>query len=319
MSQFTNLRFSNVQYRTEHRWDWDFIGQDLDGSLTGQANSVVVFNDSITVDSNCQANPSFKNGISCRLTNTWVRLAFNNIQPSFVVLVNFTDNKNRTIASPFADKRLTHRKGFMVSLQANQDYMIAFDQAMYPTNVSFTGALYGLNPGDYIIFRQLLAKGPDKVEFGSSVVTSNELNSPISANSPSGSWYYQNSTSTLSYIIKNTLTKPLDVNLNLKIIKCRFYRCELPQSPGYKLPVTSRYAFSYNLILQNNHFNIYQILFQIDRPTTNCGQISRHGHLMKDQIGETTWMEPIFNFRKTAQMFSFETLITLLLMFPYQD
>ncbi len=240
VTQFSGLKFSNVKYRTQHRWDWDFIAQDLDGSLTGQANSVVVYRDNITNDANCQVKPEFESGTVCKLTNSWIRFSFNNIQPSFVLLVNFTDSKNRTVTSPFAGKRLTHPKGFMVALQANQDYMIAFDQAMYPTNISFTGALYGLNPGDYLIFRQLLAKGPDVVDFGSNVVSSIESSRPIDVNSPSGSWYYENSTSTLSYIVKNTLSRQLDIDLNLKIYKCRFYRCQPPLSPGYKLPITAR-------------------------------------------------------------------------------
>jgi hypothetical protein len=243
LTEFKNLKWSNVKYRTQQRWDWDFIGLDSDGSLTGKANSVVVYNDSITVNNQCDTSQTFfEGGAVCTLKNTWLRLAFNSIVPNSIVLVNFTDANGFMVSSPLMQKRLTHPKGFMLSLQANQAYTVAFDQALYPVNISFTGAIYGLNPGDYIIFNQQLAREPDRVQYGSSVASlvSNQIPVPITPQSPSGSWYWKNQTNTFTYIISNPTNAVLDVDLKLSVFKCLWYKCIPPTASSDKLPINKR-------------------------------------------------------------------------------
>jgi hypothetical protein len=41
-NKVSGLTFNNVKYRTNFRWNWDFILKDLDGSLTGQAGDIVM-------------------------------------------------------------------------------------------------------------------------------------------------------------------------------------------------------------------------------------------------------------------------------------
>ena len=77
-TKFSGLQFTNVLYKTVHRWDWDVIYYDMDGTLTGTPNGVVVYNDNITaLHDNCQKVRSFKNGVSCTGTNSWIRFSFN--------------------------------------------------------------------------------------------------------------------------------------------------------------------------------------------------------------------------------------------------
>jgi hypothetical protein len=48
----------------------------------------------------------------------------------------------------------------------------------------------------------------------------------------------------LSFSVKNPSTNsvPLDVAINLNVIKCRYPNCQLPAQPGLELPATARPA-----------------------------------------------------------------------------
>lgn len=73
------------------------------------------------------------------------------------------------ITTPYLAKRLTHLKGFMVSVEANNEYNIIIDQSARPINITYTGTFYGLVPGNYIIIRHFLYTEPDQVQLLGSV------------------------------------------------------------------------------------------------------------------------------------------------------
>ena len=87
----------NVKYKTLHRWNWDFVIKDLDGSLSGKPGNVVVSRTSITDgDNRCSVNPSFNQGAVCSNTLDWIRFAFDNTVPSISFSINITNSKNYT-------------------------------------------------------------------------------------------------------------------------------------------------------------------------------------------------------------------------------
>ena len=135
----------------------------------------------------------------------------------------------------------------MYALESNRRYTMIFDMAEYPTNVSFNGAFWNFKPGQYIIMQLVLHKKPDVVDFNNlytanSIVSSESLN-PLTPSSPSGSWYWENSTLTLSFILKNTNTLPfLDIPISFTAYVCRYLNCQMPVSPALLLPITARPA-----------------------------------------------------------------------------
>ena len=240
-SRYSGLSFDNVFYRVTQRWDWDLVVSDLDGSIGGIANSYIISDNNITrANPNCRQLSYLQNARSCSSSQNWIRFAFNDLSPSFVILTNVTETGN-TVSIPMLKKRLTHPFGFMIALEARREYLAVFDAASNPTNVTFTGTFYGLYPGDYVIIKYQLSKKPDLVEFNSAKVTSSQSLSPLTPSSPNGAWYWENSTLTLSYIISNPSTTPfLDVPVRFQAIKCRYVNCIYPVSPGLKPPLTSR-------------------------------------------------------------------------------
>ena len=177
---------------------------DLDGSLTGKANDYVVSSNNIsTYNPNCRQDPYYDNGVSCTTTKGFIRVAFNRLNPDLVILANVTDGNNHMATSPMYKKRLTHPFGWMFALEANQAYTVIYDEALYPTNISYTGGFYNFKPGEYLIMQHVMHKKPDMVSFGNENITTIESLEKLTSSSPMGSWYWDNSTFTLRYEYDN--------------------------------------------------------------------------------------------------------------------
>ncbi len=229
-------------YKTLHRWDWDFVAEDIDGSLSGRAGDVVVFNNNLTENNPyCHKNPALFNATSCSNSKGWIRFAFNHLVPESVVLINLTNKDNQMSPIPNLAKRLTHKHGFMVALEANQEYLFQLDQAEYPTNISYEGAFYSILPNQFIIIKHKMLKKPDRVKFGNGLIAKESLTSLSTANQ-NGEWFWDDGASTLSYIFYNKAPKYpfLDVSVSFSAIKCRYVGCQPPLNPDQKAPVTSR-------------------------------------------------------------------------------
>jgi len=243
-SKFTGLTFNNrVLYRTNHRWDWDYVAEDLDGSLTGRAGDVVVFNNNLTkANSNCRTGP-YLNGIACANTNGWIRFAFNEMDPNYVLFINYTNTNDQMATIPRLRKRLTHPFGYMAALDSNQEYYFIFDQAEYPTNISYTAAFYSILPNKYLLVKHQMLRKPDLVSFGNGLSGIESL-LPLTPTSPKFSWHWNNDTSILTYMINNLERRQpfLDISVGFKALKCRYAGCQPPVQPGFKAPVTSRPA-----------------------------------------------------------------------------
>ena len=216
--------------------------QDLDGSLTGKKDDVIVFNNNLTKNNpNCRDDGSYLNGIACSNTDGWIRFAYNNLNPDYVVITNFTNSNHQMASIPKLKKRLTHIQGFMSALETSQEYLFLFDEALYPTNISYTGQFYSIPPGKYVIIKHQMLKKPDIVSFG---YNSSETLTPLTSANKLGDWYWENSTRTLSYMVANSANRQpfLDVPVVFQAVKCRYAGCQPPVSPALKLPVSSRPA-----------------------------------------------------------------------------
>ena len=241
----TGLSFTRVSHRTVHRWDWDVIFHDMDGSLTGTPDAVVVAADNITLNHpSCLASDAFSNGVVCTNTSNWIQFAFNAFDPEFVVMINVTNAHGDMSTIPRLVKRLTHPKGFMTALEARQEYLMILDQTFPPHNITFTGTYYQFYPGDYLIIKHQMAHKPDYVQFKLKTFATESFDPLSYENNNSTDWFWDNSTYTLSYILSNKqgIEPFLDIPISFAAINCRYSGCSPPTGYMPMLPVTSRPA-----------------------------------------------------------------------------
>lgn len=240
-TKFTGLTFNNVKYRTIHRWNWDFVGQDLDGSLSGVTNGYVVSTTNITLsNSNCVQKDFLLSGSVCS-SSDWIRFSFNNvINLNYQSRINVTNVRNSASSIEYLKKRITHPKGYTIALEVNQEYLIEFTDALYPVNLTYSGMIYNLYPNQYVIIKHKLLKKPDRVEFGG--MQSSESIGGVDADSNTGNWHWNNATSTLAFIVSNKEGRQpfLDVSISFNAYRCRYANCEPPMSPASKLPIAER-------------------------------------------------------------------------------
>ena len=106
--------------------------QDVDGSLANTPGGMILPPDGLWMNSSaCTPTPNFHNAITCPASlGTWIRFAFNkaNLGQNGEVL-NVYDSSNRHTVVPYAHKRLTHPKGYMMTLLAKRTYLLQFQNA----------------------------------------------------------------------------------------------------------------------------------------------------------------------------------------------
>lgn len=74
-----------------------------------------------------------------------------------------TNQAGQVVSIPYLNNRLTHTYGFMIALEANQEYSFVFNQARYPSTVSYSGVFYGVALNDYVIIKHEMSRRPDKI------------------------------------------------------------------------------------------------------------------------------------------------------------
>lgn len=81
----------------------------------------------------------------------------------YALLTNVTNQAGQMVSIPYLINRLTHTYGFMIALEANQEYSFVFNQARYPSTVSYSGVFYGVALNDYVIIKHEMSRRPDKI------------------------------------------------------------------------------------------------------------------------------------------------------------
>ncbi len=244
-TRFSQLKFHNTALRTAHRWDSDASMIDLDGSLTGSANSVVLWQNNMTAhDRNCQVLPAYANAAVCANRNTMVRFSFNGHNPKAALMLNVADSAGYAVQVPLLKKRLTHPFGFMIALQARNSYRMYFEGAERVTNMSYFGAFWNLAAGDYIIVRHPLTNKPDQMSV-------NYQMQPLCQESPTPlnplvnnqcDWYWDNSTFEIHYLIKNANSAAIDKQVHFNVLRCKYVNCRPPTNPADRPVYKSRPA-----------------------------------------------------------------------------
>ncbi len=235
--------FENVLYRTRHRWNWDFIAYDIDGTLTDQPDGgVVVANDGITSNNPaCKLDSKFKNGVICP-KNDWIRVTYTPNSPSDAII---TDSLNHTASSFFSCIRLTSI-GNMFALQTNQSYTIVhYSKPRLTTaiEISYGSVFYGLLPGEWLIIQHPLSgRKPDYVYLLNGQLSTESNNTLSATTNNNGDWHWDNTTKTLSYIlINNNNQQPFaDYSVSYNAQFCLYPGCIIPDNnPNNNIPTNN--------------------------------------------------------------------------------
>ena len=132
LTKFSQLSFTNVLNRGRFRWQYDGVYQDEDGSLSNTPNSIIIAPDTLWNSSTaCTPTANILNAMTCPVSlGTWIRFAFNkaNLGQNGEVL-NIYDSFNRRAVVLNLQKRLTHPKGYMMTLLAQRTYLFQFQNA----------------------------------------------------------------------------------------------------------------------------------------------------------------------------------------------
>ena len=239
------LQFYRVQYKTVHRWDWDNVFRDTDGSLTGTPNAVVVYNDTITANrGNCTPDESLLNGLVCTDTESWIRFDIIGLHLSTQMLDITTERTNQTVRINRLYDILSASDAFLATLEANQEYLLTFPQHNFTDlTARYTMTFYSLYPGDYVIIKHRLVEKPSSVGFDYKGTPALESALPLDADyNDNLEWHWDNETSTLSYIISNRLLQQTpfrDVRITLWLTNC-LVNCPQPNGTTPQVPVAAR-------------------------------------------------------------------------------
>lgn len=133
MTKFSQLSFTNVLNRGNFRWAYDGVYQDVDGTLANTPGGMILPPDGLWTNAPaCTQTPNFVNAVTCPGSmGTWIRFSFNkaSLGQNGEVL-NVYDSANRHSIVPNAQKRLTHPKGYMMTLLAKKTYLFQFQNAL---------------------------------------------------------------------------------------------------------------------------------------------------------------------------------------------
>ncbi|XP_022094388.1 fibrocystin-L-like [Acanthaster planci] len=229
------LEFFNSPNRASFKWEHECWFEDLDGTLTGSPNHLVLPSNPNLPPSACkqEAKYGFGNvpGSTCDDTIRLRRLSFNNALPSSLVYkaALFTNAHGTTVA-PFAEKRLTHPNGWMITLIQGDTYNLAFQDVEHVTNITYDAVFYGYLDGDYVLVNHRLTQTPDRFAMNGQFknVTDDVLTYDGNEN---GDMSYEGDTKTVTYLVsgKGELA-PINRDVHPNFYSC-FYKDCLPTPP----------------------------------------------------------------------------------------
>ena len=222
--EFQGIKFiGGSQRRAAFQWEHEVVYVDIDGTFTGnEPGSIVVPNSNILPSDLCNFSvPEFSlnsvvPGAVCSPKVKMLRLAWNDVNPRVTFedkLANITNQYGSTLV-PWRKKRLTHSRGYMVMLPANNSYTLSYiiSDEIKTDITSYQASIYHLMPGDYITIDESFYVQPDHFNLRSLTENTNNRNSTNSMLDPLSDhhldWHFDNLTNKLTYLLRG------DINTN---------------------------------------------------------------------------------------------------------
>ncbi|XP_071793632.1 fibrocystin-L-like isoform X1 [Asterias amurensis] len=226
------LEFLNSPNKVGFQWEHECWIEDNDGTLSGNANYIVLPSNPNLHPDHCAEDASFGVGFpgsSCDTTIRLHRMAFNEPLPSSLLYKDtlFT-NAYGTSRVPYKKKRLTHPQGWMLTLIDGDAYNFIFEDVDHVTNISYHATFYNYEDGDFSLLNHNFTQRPDK--FATIGVIKNSTEEvPSYANDENGDWHWNNATRELTYIISGKgESNPVNRQVDLDVYQCFFKDCLIP-------------------------------------------------------------------------------------------
>ena len=152
-----NYKFKNIKWHNSNKkayWEWEHQAEleDLDGTLTGRGAGARAMAKSNLFPPECvdddEWSPNFGGMICPGGSVDVVQMSFDNAMPESLLYKDLqVQNKYGTSITPFRLKANSYPSGWMVLLVSGLPHNITFINMEHITNISYTGALYGLEVG----------------------------------------------------------------------------------------------------------------------------------------------------------------------------
>ncbi|XP_033119895.1 fibrocystin-L-like [Anneissia japonica] len=229
-----NLVFDNSPNKVAFQWQHEHWFEDLDGTLTGFANYIVLpYNPNLPSD-HCTSDVSYSvgyNGVFCDETVRLHRMAFNRPLPSSLLYKDalFT-NQHGTSSIPYRKKRITHPEGWMITLVEGDTYNFVFEDVDQVTNITYSSAFYNFNNGDYVIMNHDFTQAPD-VFATIGVVTNSTKEMVTYENNTYGDYYFNRENNSLYYLVSGKDINTVEgdtLAIKLQVYRCYYLNCTPP-------------------------------------------------------------------------------------------
>ena len=250
ISRFNAVYFSNVTNKVSFPFESASWLNDLDGSLSGSAGGGVIPYTNILDSGRCTKDDSVSFGVPGAICSSgkFIRVAFNQLQPSsinekdalFARQVNYQTRKKRSIGpsnvavAHWRKKSVSHPEGYTILLEVGEKYLLSFVNSTQFTNISYNMDIYELQPNDFVYLSHMFMQEPDYFKT-TNVLKNNTKTFPVAASYDHGSWFYDNSSKGLTYLIKSEGTNdpntPLTKHIGFQVYRCYFNKCIVPTLP----------------------------------------------------------------------------------------
>ncbi|XP_071944841.1 fibrocystin-L-like [Antedon mediterranea] len=265
-----NLEFTESPNKAAFLWQHEHWFEDLDGTLTGsnKANQNVLPNNPNLPPAHCAKDDAyslgFVDGAACDDTVKLHRMAFNAAFPSSLRYKNalFT-NQHGTSSILYRAKRLTHLKGWMITLIEGDTYNFIFEDVDHVTNITYKADFYNFNDGDYVIINHNFTQSPDVFATIGYVTASTQQ--MVTYENNYGDYYFNDDNNNLYYLgpmpcenirVKNPIifhyhffysivsgkdiysTEGDKLSINLQVYRCYYLDCipPVPEPPAEGRP-----------------------------------------------------------------------------------
>ena len=156
MYWFTDVTYVNTPNRADFRHQFEAVFHDLDGSLSGTVGATVTPTQGTLPADKCAHIAAFsKNHAAsvCQRPVWFHRFSFNHVKPiSTVSKEVIITNKYGSARSMYADKRVTHKKGYAITLLSGESTQIHFVDNGPFLNFSYDGMISSLRVSTLISF-----------------------------------------------------------------------------------------------------------------------------------------------------------------------
>ncbi|KAJ8026384.1 Fibrocystin-L [Holothuria leucospilota] len=234
-SRFKNLEWVNAPRKTAFKWEHECWFEDLDGTLTGSINHILLPQNNNLPPDHCEFEVEHSSwgavpAAVCDETVTLHRMAWNNPVPASLHYKKvFLTNRFGVSVIPYHKKRLTHASGWMATLVEKENYNMRFEDVEHITNISYTARFDSFVDGQYVYITHNFLQRPDAFSLIGHIWNGTK-GIPDPTTSTHGDFTFNNNTKQLTYIVTGNGNQRLgNYFIELQVYRCYYKNCITPK------------------------------------------------------------------------------------------